>query len=60
MKLKELQKPKNEGYDLAAFSAPASTLGPDNNLSPVGSIAKSQINKTKPKGKKNGRINQSS
>ena len=60
MKLKELKTPKTEGYDLAAFSAPAATLGPDNTSSPIGSVARSQINKTKPKGKKNGRTNQGS
>jgi hypothetical protein len=39
-----------EGYDLAGFSAPAATLGPNNHISPVGSVPKGQrINTKRPK-----------
>ena len=60
MKIKDVIKPTNEGYDLAGFSAPASTLGPDNQVSPIGTVPKGQqINNKKPvkKGKRDGRIN---
>lgn len=56
MKIKELtnKKSQKEGYYPAAFSGDAATLGPDNVVSPVGSVPKNQINKKKT-GKSNGR-----
>jgi len=62
MKIKEVvteRQTAKEEYNLAAFSAPTATLGPDNVLSPVGSIAKSQrINtRTSKKRQGHGRIN---
>lgn len=50
MKIKDIvteRKQAKEEYNLAAFSAPAATLGPDNVLSPIGSISKSQRINTK-------------
>ena len=50
------KKIKKEGYDLAGFSAPTATIGPDNVQSPVGSVPKNQRINIK-KVKKNGRTN---
>lgn len=43
-----------EGYDPTASNATAATLGPDNIVSPVGSVPKTQRINSKKQGKKNG------
>lgn len=42
MRIRELVSKKTEGYEPASFTGSTGLLGPDNVVSPVGSVPKSQ------------------
>lgn len=51
MRIRELVGKKTEGYEPANFTGDAALLGPDNVVSPVGSVPKAQQINTKKVGK---------